>query len=73
MLADSTTETLSKDAPDQATTTWLKVFGGQVIGEYEMISQGAAVASMTYTSRKKGQKKGFLLDANAFEDGGCKW
>lgn len=73
VFADSTTETLSKDTPDEATTTWLEVFGGQVTGEYEMTSQGTSVVSMTYTSRKRRGKKGFLLNADMIEDGSCKW
>ena len=74
VLYRSTTETLNKDAPDQAITTWLEVFGGQVIGEYEMISQGTSVSSMVYTRRKQGSKKiSFLLNADAITESGCKW
>jgi hypothetical protein len=73
VLVNSQSETLDKNAPDQMTTTWYEVFGGQVTGEYEMISQGTEVASMVYTSKKKSQETGFLFNANAITDGGCKW
>lgn len=73
VLASSIDETLDKSAPDQGTSTWLEVFHGQVTGEYEMISQGTEVSSMVYTSKKKNQKTGFVLNPDAIVKGGCKW
>lgn len=73
VLISSADETLDKNVPDQETTTWAEVVSGQVTGEYEMISQGTEVASMVYTSKKKSQETGFLFNANAITDGGCKW
>lgn len=73
VLANSASEALDKNAPDQETTTWIEVFNGQVSGEYEMITQGTDVSSMAYTSKKKNQKIGFLLNTGAMAQGGCKW
>ena len=73
VLANSASETLDKTAPDQETTTWIEVFNGQVSGEYEMITQGTAVSSMAYTSRKKNQKTGFMPNTSAMTESGCKW
>jgi hypothetical protein len=72
VLANSTNETLDKNAPDQETTTWSEVFGGQVTGEYEMITQGTEISSMVYTS-KKNQKVGFTSNPNVIAEGGCNW
>jgi hypothetical protein len=73
VLANSAGETLDKNPPDQETTTWIEVFNGQVTGEYEMVTQGTDVSSMVYTSRKKNQKIGFLLNTGAMGQGSCKW
>ncbi|MFM0008565.1 MULTISPECIES: hypothetical protein [Paraburkholderia] len=73
VLANSASETLDKNAPDQETTTWIEVFNGQVSGEYEMIIQGTDVSSMVYTSKKKNQKTGFLLNTGVMTQGSCKW
>jgi hypothetical protein len=73
VLANSASETLDKNAPDQETATWIEVFNGQVSGEYEMITQGTDVSSMAYTSKKKNPKIGFLLNTGAVAQGGCKW
>jgi hypothetical protein len=73
VLANSSSETFDKNAPNQETTTWLEVFGGQVTGEYELITQGTEVSSMVYTNQKKGVKTGFLLNTTAMGDKDCKW
>lgn len=73
VLANSERETLDKDAPDQKTTTWSEVVGGQVTGDYEMITQGTEMVSMIYTSKRKGQQTGFMFNANAIADDSCKW
>ncbi|MFM0414930.1 hypothetical protein [Paraburkholderia aromaticivorans] len=73
VLANSASDTLEKNAPDQETATWIEVFSGQVSGEYEMITQGTDVSSMVYTSKKKNQKIGFLLNTGAMAQGSCKW
>ncbi|MGP8433741.1 hypothetical protein ACT2FY_05510 [Paraburkholderia fungorum] len=73
VLANSAGETLDKNTPEQETTTWIEVFNGQVSGEYEMITQGTDVSSMIYTSKKKNQKIGFLLNTGAIAQGSCKW
>ncbi|MFM0505284.1 hypothetical protein [Paraburkholderia caffeinilytica] len=73
VLANAASETFDKNAPDQEATTWIEVFSGQVSGEYEMITQGTGVSSMVYTSKKKNQKIGFLLNTGVMAQGSCKW
>jgi hypothetical protein len=73
VLVNSTSETLSKSAPDQENTTWIEVFNGEATGEYEMITQGTDVASMVFTNKKKNQKIGFVLNTNVMTESGCVW
>jgi len=73
VLANSEGESLSKDAPDQETTTWIEIYNGQATGQYEMITHGTDVSSMVYTNKKKNQTTGFLLNTNAIAQGVCKW
>lgn len=45
--------------PLQVTTTPWEMIDGKIDGEYEMISQGAVVYSMTYTNARTGKKTDF--------------
>ncbi|HEY1215757.1 MAG TPA: hypothetical protein VGE93_19165 [Bryobacteraceae bacterium] len=74
ILAESTSETLDKNAPDEETTTWVEIYGKQVTGEYQMVSQGAIIPSMVYINKKSGKKTAFGLNAGAVTDtGSCDW
>lgn len=73
VLANSAEETLNMDAPDEETTTWIAIYHGKATGEYEMITDGTEVSSVVYTNKKKNQKTGFLLNAGAISQSGCKW
>ncbi len=74
ILAESTSETLDKNAPDEIATTWIEVYGKQVTGEYQMVSQGTMVPSMVYINRKSGKKTAFGLKSGAATDtGSCDW
>jgi hypothetical protein len=74
ILADSTSETLDKTAPDEETTTWVEVYGKQVTGEYQMVSQGTMISSMVYIDKKSGKKTAFGLKSDAATDtGSCNW
>lgn len=74
ILAESTSQTLDKKAPDEETTTWVEVYGKQVTGEYQMVSQGTMVPSMVYINKKSGKKSAFGLNSGAATDtGSCDW
>ncbi|MGZ2746297.1 hypothetical protein [Burkholderia stagnalis] len=68
-------EILAEGRPYQFTTTWLEMVDGKVNGEYEMMSQGTNVYSMTYTSARTGKKIDFTWasDIDASEKAGCRW
>ncbi|MBY8608563.1 MAG: hypothetical protein IOC39_30855 [Burkholderia sp.] len=68
-------EVLAEDRPHQYTTTWVELVGGRINGRYEMMSQGAMIYSMTYTSARTGKKTSFgrALDVDASEQTGCRW
>lgn len=48
---------------------------GKINGEYEMMSQGAIVYSMTYTNARTGKKIDFAWaqDVDASGKTGCRW
>lgn len=74
VLAESTGEKMGEDVPDETTTTCLEIYGKQITGEYQMVSQGTMVPSMVYINKKSGKKVSFGLDADApAEKGGCNW
>jgi hypothetical protein len=74
ILAESSSETLDRNAPDGETTTWVEVYGKQVTGEYQMVSQGTMVRSMVYINKKSGKKTAFGLNSGAATDtGSCDW
>ncbi|WP_224082179.1 hypothetical protein [Cupriavidus laharis] len=75
VLKENEIEKLSDYAPYQQTRTWLEVYGGKIAGEYEMMSQGANIYSMTYTSSKNHKKTGFIFDPNisSSPESGCQW
>jgi hypothetical protein len=68
-------ETLSKEAPDQTTTTWSEINAGKIVGEYEMMSQGANIYSMIYRNYKTGKKESFFFNPNveSSPETGCVW
>lgn len=60
--------------PSEIIEDWLEVSGGSVSGDYEIVSQGANVYSVTYTSRATRKKYYFNLDSDATpSDKGCAW
>ncbi|WP_175903150.1 hypothetical protein [Burkholderia seminalis] len=68
-------EMLAADRPYQYTTTWREMVDGKINGEYEMMSQGAMVDSMTYTRAHTGRKTDFAWapDSDASAKSGCRW
>lgn len=68
-------EVLAEDRPHQFTTTWVEMVDGKVNGQYEMMSQGARIYSMTYTNARTGKKTDFTwaFDVDASEETGCRW
>ncbi|ORT88025.1 hypothetical protein B7G54_05225 [Burkholderia puraquae] len=68
-------EVLVEGRPHQFTTTWVEMVDGRINGRYEMMSQGAMIYSMTYTSARTGKKTAFsrALDIDASEQTGCRW
>lgn len=68
-------EVLAEDRPHQFTTTWVEMVDGKVNGEYEMMSQGARIYTMTYTNARTGKKTNFTwaFDVDASEKTGCRW
>jgi hypothetical protein len=68
-------EELNKDEPVQVVEKWLEVSKYKISGQYEMISQGTNVYSMTYTNNATHKKFYFNLDPNVVPsvERGCKW
>ncbi|WP_244100396.1 hypothetical protein [Burkholderia ambifaria] len=68
-------EVLVDGRPHQFTTTWVEMVDGRINGRYEMMSQGAMIYSMTYTSAHTGKRTAFsrALDVDASEQTGCRW
>ena len=66
---------LDKDRPYQTTNIWLEISNNKISGEYEMISQGSNIYSMTYTNVAKKKKFSFVFDANIASSltSGCTW
>ena len=54
-------EELVYGRPYQYTTTWVEVVDGALTGEYQMVTQGGRVDSMTYTNYKSEKKYSFLF------------
>jgi hypothetical protein len=75
VLKESQAEELAGDTPGQNTNTWLEISGGKITGEYEMISQGGKIVSMTYTKQSSGKVFNFDADSNVESSlaDGCKW
>jgi hypothetical protein len=75
VLRSTGEQTLSAGRPDELTSTWLEVNGGKISGEYEILSQGASVYSMVYTSYGTQKKSSFILDPNVTSslEKGCQW
>lgn len=61
--------------PDQTTTTWYEVYGGKITGEYEMMSQGANIYSMTYKNYGTHKQVPFIFNPEALGKNGsdCIW
>ncbi|MEX3986259.1 hypothetical protein AB4Y45_46335 [Paraburkholderia sp. EG287A] len=68
-------EGINPGRPDQVTTTWYEVYGGKVTGEYEMMSQGANIYSMTYKNYWNRKQIPFIFDPEALGKNGseCIW
>jgi hypothetical protein len=65
---------IDSDRPSEITVDWLEVSRGNITGDYEIVSQGANVYSMTYTSRATRKRFYFNLDPDATpSDKGCAW
>lgn len=75
VLAYRQIDELDKNRPSQTTETWLEISGNKISGEYEMLSQGTNVYSMTYINNSTHKKYYFNLDPNIAPsaEGGCKW
>ncbi|MCP3706227.1 hypothetical protein M3I54_04380 [Paraburkholderia sp. CNPSo 3274] len=68
-------EGISSGRPDQVITAWYEVYGGKIAGEYEMMSQGANIYSMTYENYGTRKKTAFLFNPEAIGKNGreCVW
>ncbi|WP_150595995.1 hypothetical protein [Pseudomonas fluorescens] len=68
-------EELVYGRPYQYTTTWVEVVDGALMGEYQMVTQGGRVDSMTYTNYKSEKKYSFRHDFNmdASPETACQW
>ncbi len=68
-------EEINSGRPDQVTTTWYEVYGGKITGEYEMMSQGANIYSMTYKNYGTRKQIPFTFDPEALRKNGseCIW
>lgn len=75
VLKDENAEEISSGRPDQVTTTWYEVYGGKIAGEYEMMSQGANIYSMTYKNYGTHKQVAFLFNPEALGKNGteCAW
>jgi len=75
VLKDRQSEEIDSQTPEQTTTTWLEVSEGKITGEYEMMSQGGNVLSMTYTKNTNSKKFTFENNVNVESslEEGCKW
>lgn len=69
------TEEIIQGRPDQVTKTWYEVSDGRITGEYEMMSQGANIYSMTYKNYGSHKQKAFTFDPDALVQNGneCQW
>ncbi|MHC8336567.1 hypothetical protein [Pseudomonas sp. HLT2-19-2] len=70
VLTDSQSEEVSPQRPWQLTRTWSEVLDGKVTGEYEMVSQGGMIVSMSYTKKSYGF---FSTDTEVSLEKGCQW
>ena len=61
--------------PDELMETWTEVSEGRVIGEYELVSQGASFSSVAYRSSGALRPYSFVLAASISwtPEAGCKW
>jgi hypothetical protein len=74
VLLNDQAETIDKNSPDRDVRTWAEVNDGKITGEYEMVSQGTDISSMTYLNHRTGKKFHFLPDSNVDRtDKGCSW
>jgi hypothetical protein len=72
---DTEQEELVYGRPYQYTTTWIEVTDGALAGEYQMVTQGGRVDSMTYTNYKSEKKYSFEHDFNmdVSPETTCQW
>lgn len=72
---DEISEEISPWRPNQVTVTWYEIYNGIISGEYEMMSQGANIYSMTYKSYVTHKQVAFIFNPEALEKGGekCTW
>ncbi|KAA0988567.1 hypothetical protein FQ192_16085 [Pseudomonas sp. ANT_J12] len=75
VLTDHQEEEVSPGRPWLATTMWTEVSEGKVTGEYEMVSQGVTVLSMTYTKKSNGKQYKFshIWNIDSSLETGCQW
>lgn len=68
-------EEVSPGRPWLATTMWTEVSEGKVTGEYEIVSQGVTVLSMTYTKKSNGKQYKFshIWNIDSSLEKGCQW
>lgn len=74
-LKNTQIDILNKDRPYQTINTWLEISNNKISGEYEMISQGSNIYSMTYTNVAKKKQFSFGFDSNIVSSltSGCTW
>ncbi|MFJ2364910.1 hypothetical protein ACIPIN_14655 [Pseudomonas sp. NPDC087697] len=75
VLKVANSEELDAQTPEQTTRTWLEVSEGEITGQYEMMSQGGSILSMTYTKKANGKQYAFEdnPNVNSSLENGCKW
>lgn len=75
VLKETSSEELDAQMPEQTTRTWLEVSEGKITGQYEMMSQGGSILSMTYTKKSNGKQYAFEdnPNVNSSLESGCKW
>lgn len=56
--------------PSEEDSTWLEIGPSGVIGQYEMMTQGALIYSFTYQNKKTGKKYDFSEDYSSRRDDG---
>jgi hypothetical protein len=75
VLADFKEDPTTEGRPSELTAKWLEVSKGAITGEYEMVSQGGNIESMSYKNYRSQKTYDFEFDINAkpTKGMGCDW